>query len=436
MDAEGPFAYHGGELYCEDVPAGRIADAVGTPTYVYSSACLRGRLSAIREAFAGREVLVCFSVKSCSNLSILRLLAQAGSGFDVVSGGELYRVLLAGGDAARVVFAGVGKTADEIEYALREGIRMFNIESQPELEALSAAAARLGVEAAVAVRVNPDVDANTHARTTTGKQGTKFGIDIGSVEELVRDAARLPGVAVRGLHVHLGSPIYGSEPYVQALERLLPLIERLRAAGAALDVLDLGGGFCISYTGEEVIGPRDYATAVDSRLAKSGCPVIIIEPGRYIAGSSGALLTRVIYRKEAASGKRFLICDAGMNDLVRPTLYGAFHRVWPVRSLEGMPEVISASGGPPEGLTTEEVDVVGPVCETGDFLATGRWLPRVAGGELLAVFDVGAYGFTMSSNYNARPRAAEVLVEGTEFRTIRRRESCADLVALEREYLD
>ena len=435
LAAEGCFHYREGELRCEETPVARLAEQWGTPLYVYSRSCLVERYRAIRDAFAARGALVCFSVKSCPNLSILRLLAGEGAGFDVVSGGELQRVLTAGGDPARVVFAGVGKTPQEIEFALRQGILMFNVESRAELQAISTVAAGLGVTASVAIRVNPDVDAHTHEKTTTGKKDTKFGIGIDAVADLAREAAGWPGLTIRGVHVHLGSPIESAEPYVSALDRLLPLIERMRETGAPVDSLNMGGGFCISYTGREVPGPREYAAAVDSRLEKSSCPVIIIEPGRYIAGSSAVLLTRVVYRKEAASGRRFLICDAAMNDLIRPTLYGAFHRIWPVLSAEGMPEVLTPDGHDSGGLTSEAVDVVGPVCETGDFLAKARALPRVEPGELLAVFDAGAYGFAMSSNYNARPRAAEALVDGADGRLIRRRETFEDMIGPEREFL-
>jgi diaminopimelate decarboxylase len=418
LASEGYFHYRQGELHCEETAVADLAERWGTPLYVYSRSCLVERYRAIRDAFAARRALVCFSVKSCPNLSILRLLAAEGAGFDVVSGGELQRVLAAGGNPERVVFAGVGKTPEEIDSALRQGILMFNVESRAELEAISAVAARLDRRASVAIRVNPDVDAHAHEKTTTGKKDTKFGIGIDAVADLTREAVGWPGLAVRGVHVHLGS-----------------LIEQMREAGAPVDSLNMGGGFCISYTGQEVVGPREYAAAVDSRLEKSGCPVIIIEPGRYIAGSSAALLTRVVYRKEAVTGKRFLVCDAAMNDLIRPTLYGAFHRIWPVRSAEGMPEVITPAGDDPGGLTFETVDVVGPVCETGDFLARARALPRVEAGELLAVFDAGAYGFAMSSNYNARPRAAEALVDGAEGCLIRRRETFEDMIGPEREFL-
>lgn len=429
------FCYRDGELYCEGAAAERIAEQYGTPCFVYSTALLRERFKRIRQAFAPWDTLVCFSVKSCANVSILKLLAQAGSGFDAVSGGELYRALVAGADPEKIVFAGVGKTAGEIEYALQEGILMFNVESRAELEAINEVAGRLGVCARVAIRVNPDIDPRTHEKTATGKGGTKFGIGIDEAEKLAGEAAGWSGVELRGIHIHLGSPIYSTEPYERALAKVVPLIERLRASGCRIDCLNIGGGFCISYTGEVTPPPQEYAAAVESYLEKSACAVIIIEPGRYIAGNAGMLLTRVIYRKETQFGKRFIICDAAMNDLVRPTLYGAFHRLWPARSEEGMPQVVLAEQEGFDGMPTELVDVVGPVCENGDFLARDRALPPLEAGDLLAVFDAGAYGFSMSSNYNARPRAAEVLVDGPEHRLIRHRETYGDLVGPERQFM-
>ncbi len=434
MSDEAAFHYRDGELHCEQVPARAVAEQFGTPCYVYSAGELRKRFRAIRDAFAEWSPVVCFSVKSCANLSILKMLAGEGSGFDVVSGGELYRALEAGADPSKVVYAGVGKTDAEIDYALKAGILMFNVESRPELERIGQVAARLGVTARAAVRVNPDVDPRTHAKTTTGKGGTKFGIGIDETEKLFAEAAALRGVDLCGIHLHLGSPIYSTEPYEQALEKVLALIGRLRAAGRRVEWLNTGGGYAISYTGEAVIGPADYAAAMRSYLEKSGCAVII-EPGRYIAGNSAVLLTQVVYRKETQFGKRFLVCDAAMNDLIRPTLYEAYHRIWPVAGPQGMPAVMRPQDEGYEGVETETCDVVGPVCETGDYLAKDRPLPRVRAGEVLAVFSAGAYGFTMSSNYNGRPRAAEVLVEGEEARLVRRRESWADLVEPEREYL-
>jgi diaminopimelate decarboxylase len=431
---ENAFHYEAGELHCEAVPAAHIAEQYGTPTYVYSARSLRERFECIRDAFAEWNALVCFSIKSCGNLSVSKLMAEAGSGFDIVSGGELYRARLAGADPAKIVFAGVGKTAEEIEYALREGILMFNVESAPELEAINGIASRLGTVARVAFRLNPDVDARTHWKTTTGKGENKFGIGMVEAEQLALKALPWPGVRLRGIHVHLGGPIYSAEPYERALTAIMPLVGRLRGAGCALDYLNLGGGYCISYTGEEVIGPAEYARALKFCLEKMGCAVII-EPGRYIAGNSAVLLSRVLYRKENEYGKRFVICDAAMNDLIRPALYDAFHRVWPVQSAQGMPDLIRPGQAGYDGLATEVVDVVGPVCESSDYLARDYALPRVEAGKLLAVFSAGAYGFSMSSNYNARPRAAEVMVEGSECRLIRSRETYADLVGPERDFL-
>jgi diaminopimelate decarboxylase len=430
------FHYRDGELYCEDVPVRDVSERFGTPCYVYSRAMLLGRFARIRDAFEAWNPLVCFSVKSCGNLAIIKDLAEAGSGFDVVSGGELYRAVTAGAEASRIVFAGAGKTREEIAYALDQGILMFDVESRPELEAIASVAAEKGTEASIALRVNPDVDPRTHAKTTTGKAGTKFGMGMAEIQRLAPEAASWAGIRLCGLHFHLGSPIYTTEPYERALEKALPLLDLLRDAGCPIDTLNLGGGYCISYTGEDVAQPGDYAAAVKPYLEKSGCPVIIIEPGRYIAGNSALLVTQVVYRKETELGKRFLICDAAMNDLIRPTLYEAFHRVWPVRSANGMPDVVSADAGQLDGFDTETVDVVGPVCETGDYVARERALPRTEAGDLLAVFDAGAYGFTMSSNYNARRRAAEVLVDGSDCRLIRRRETYGDLVAQELELLD
>ncbi len=434
MAGEDAFQYRDGELFCEEVPARRIAEQYSTPCYVYSARSFVTRYRRIRDAFAACDPLVCFSMKSCGNLSVLKLLAGAGSGFDVASGGELYKVLLAGADARKTVFAGVGKTSGEIEYALKQRIFMFNVESRAELACINDVASRLGERATVAIRVNPDVEPHTHEKIATGKAEAKFGIDIGQTEDLVADAADWAGTDIRGVHFHLGSLISSVEPYVAALAKIVGLIERLRSAGCNVDRLNIGGGFCVSYTGEEVTSAEEYAAAVQTYLEKSDCKVII-EPGRYIAGNSGLLLTRVIYRKETESGKRFAVCDAAMTDLIRPTLYGSFHRIWPVRSEAGLPEVVRPGKNPVGAASAEVVDVVGGVCETGDFLAKDRALPPLKEGELLAVFDAGAYGFAMSSNYNARPRAAEVLVEGGECRLVRRRETYEGLVRLEKEFL-
>jgi len=421
-------------LHCDGISAGEIAGRFGTPCYVYSSGLLRERFARMSGAFARWDALVCFSVKSLGNLAVLRLLAECGSGFDVVSGGELYRVLQAGGEASKTVFAGVGKTRAEIEEAIGCGVRMFNVECAGELRTVESAAAELGRKAVVAIRVNPDVDANTHARTTTGTKENKFGLSISATERLIQEAADYRNVEVRGLHVHLGSPIYSVDPYVRALERLSGLALELREQGCPINVINMGGGYCISYTGEQVPGPEQYAAALQPLLEKLGCEVII-EPGRYIAGPSGVLLARVLYGKESEHGKRFLICDAAMTDLVRPTLYEAFHRIWPVESPDGLPERMTPDDRGCRGIETRIVDVVGPVCESGDFFARARPLPPVEEGDLLAVFDAGAYGFTMSSNYNARPRPCEVMVTDGRAALVRQRETYEDLVGAEKAVL-
>jgi len=434
MGLDSGFHYRDGELFCEGVPAQEVAEAYGTPCYLYSAATFRSRYESISRAFRGVDLLVCFSVKSCPNLSILKLLAGCGSGFDVVSGGEIYRALLAGAAPSKMVFAGSGKTRAEVEYALESRIRMLNVESSAELRLVDEVARAMKRTADVAIRVNPDVDAHTHAKITTGKKENKFGIGLQETCRLAEEAAEWDGVNIRGIHFHLGSTIYDTAPYIQALEKTHDLIMCLRNRGLAIDTLDVGGGFCISYTAEPVIGPPDYAQAARPFLEKLGCSVII-EPGRYISGSSALLLSRVIYRKTNEDGKVFLICDAAMNDLVRPTLYDAFHRIWPVVSSKGMPAVMRGDDGDYGSFVTERVDVVGPICESGDYLARDRALPVVQAGELLAVFDAGAYGFAMSSNYNARPRPAEVLVEGERHQLIRQRESYADLVKHEVDFL-
>ena len=430
MSSQQYFRYVNGVLHCEEVPAEEIAVAYGTPCYVYSASSFRHRFQRIRDAFSRWELLVCFSVKSCGNLSVLRILHGCGSGFDVVSGGEIYRALLAGADPSRIVYAGVGKTEAEIRYALEVGIKTFNVESAAELRAIGQIARERGCVASVLLRVNPDVDAGTHEKITTGRKENKFGVAMELAQKLMDDAKDSPSVRIHGVHVHLGSSIYRTQPFERALRGIVDFVQAMRARGHRLDTVNIGGGYCISYTGEEVIGPEEYADALESFLEKLDCEVII-EPGRYISGNSGVLLTRVIYRKESREGKVFLICDASMTELVRPTLYEAFHRIWPAECEGGMPEVIRPDDSQFQGFATEVVDVVGPVCESGDFLAQDRALPVVAEGCLLAVFGAGAYGFAMSSNYNARPRPAEIIVEGHRVELARRRESYGDLVALE-----
>jgi diaminopimelate decarboxylase len=378
--------------------------------------------------------LVCFSVKSLANLTVIKFLAELGSGFDVVSGGELYRVIQAGAAPSRAVYAGVGKTRAEIEYALRSGVHMFNVESAAEMLAINDVATDLDRTAPVAIRVNPDVDARTHAKTTTGKKENKFGVSISAARTLGIETSEMDGVDLQALHVHLGSPIYSTEPYVEALRKVAELRRELEAAGCTIRAVNLGGGYCMSYTGEPVIGPQDYAEAVGPVLEKMECRVII-EPGRHIAAPAGILLVGVTYNKQRDYGKKFVICDGGMNDLMRPTLYEAFHRIWPVENAGGMPSVMQPDAREYEGFATEIVDVVGPICESGDYLAKQRPLPPTKEGDVLAVFDAGAYGFTMSSTYNAQPRPPEVLVRDGAAHLVRERETYEDLVRSETESL-
>jgi len=421
------FTWRGGRLYAEDVEAARIADEFGTPCYIYSEAALRTQLARLADAFAEVEPLICYSVKANSNLAILKLFSEMGAGFDIVSGGELARVLKVGGDPAKTVYAGVGKTRPEIEYALRSGILVFNAESRNELEAINEAAGRLAKTASVGLRLNPDVDPKTHRHTTTGKKENKFGIDLETADAIVGNLQSLPNIRLLGLDTHLGSPINTPEPYVQALEKVLKFLDTLRAAGHDVEYIDIGGGFGIEYKGGETAGPADYAAAIMPLVKESGCR-LIIEPGRYIAGNSGILLTRVTYVKQSG-GKAFAICDAAMNDLIRPALYDSFHKIWPAQTGRPFGECLDARPGTDDYAA---YDVVGPVCESGDFFAKGRTLPRLEQGDLLSIFSAGAYGMSMSSNYNSRPRAAEVMVTGARTRVIRERETPDDLFRHER----
>ena len=358
------FRYRDGRLYAEDVPVERIAQEAGTPCYVYSEAALKGNFGLMKEAFAEADPVICYSVKANSGLAILKLLKEQGSGFDIVSGGELFRVLKIGGDPARVVYAGVGKTRKEIEYALESGILMFNVESENELEAINAVAASLGKVAGVGLRLNPDVDPKTHRKTTTGKKENKFGIDLETAERIVHNLGAWPNVELIGLDTHLGSPINTVDPYVQALNRVLPFLEKVRAAGHEIGYLDIGGGFGIEYKGGETVQPAHYAAAIVPMVKKSGCR-LIIEPGRFIVGNAGILLSRMVYLKRSGE-KTFAVCDAAMNDLVRPAMYDSFHKIWPVRTDKPISECMAAQMGK-NGYGT--FDVVGPVCESSDFLA-------------------------------------------------------------------
>ncbi|HUU94377.1 MAG TPA: diaminopimelate decarboxylase [Phycisphaerae bacterium] len=422
------FGYRGGVLHCEEVPLPEVADRFGTPAYVYSRRTLLGHYDRLAEAFGRLRPSVCFSVKSCQNLHILRLLGERGAWFDVVSGGELRRVLEAGGDPGKVVFAGVGKTDDEIRGALEAGIAWFNVESEQELETFIELAGRLGKPARAALRVNPDVDPKTHVYTTTGKKETKFGVDI----ERARAAfGRYGGgeyVELSGIHLHLGSPVNRIEPYVRSISKALALIEELRQDGHDIRAINIGGGFGAHYEGSEAPSAADYAGQIVPLLADRGLGVLL-EPGRSIAANAGVLLARTLYVKQSGD-RQFVIVDAAMTELLRPALYGAYHFAWPVVPGDGL---VPPHRGPELKLPgTRCVDVVGGVCESADFLAKDRWLPPVRRGDLIALFAAGAYGFTMASQYNSRPRACEVLVDGGAVKLIRRRETYEDLVDAER----
>jgi diaminopimelate decarboxylase len=406
------FVYKNGELYCEDVPVKTVAQRVGTPFYLYSSKTLANHFKAFDSAFAGVPHLICFAVKSNSNSAVLRLLAREGAGADIVSGGELFRALRAGVEPRKIVYAGVGKRRDEIEYALKVGILMFNVESREELLALDRAASEMHATARIALRVNPDIDPKTHAYISTGLKENKFGIPIEHALEHYQTANSLANVEIVGVHQHIGSQITEVQPFVDALEKLIGFVKELRAAGVSISHINIGGGLGITYKDETPPLPKDVAQAVQPLLKSSGC-TIVMEPGRAIVGNAGILVTSALYHKESGE-KRFLIVDAGMNDLIRPSLYEAYHEIRPV---------IEAAS--PEKAV---YDVVGPICESGDFLAKDRELPVVNQGELLAVMGGGAYGFSMSSNYNSRPRVAEVMVKGHEFYIVHERETYNDLV--------
>ncbi len=423
------FNYRNGELYCEDVPAAKIAAEVGTAVYVYSKATFLHHYRQIAEAFAPLNATICYSIKSCGNLNICKILAAEGCGFDVTSGGELYRALQAGGDPKKMIFAGVGKTDEEIRMAIDAGIAAFNLESEAEIENVDRVAGEMGKTAVGAIRVNPDVDPKTHAKTTTGKKETKFGVDIERAERVFEQYRNLKHLRIGGIHIHIGSPVYEIQPYVDAVKKITALIDRLTEKGHKIEWFDVGGGFGVNYQRpDQALPVTEHAKALVP-LLKDKPYRIAFEPGRYIMGNAGILLTKVLYRKTGGA-KQFIIVDAGMNDLIRPTLYEAYHHIWPVKpSPENVPAERSVETKPVNG---EVVDVVGPICESGDYLAQNRLLPRTDRGDLLAVFTAGAYGFAMSSNYNNRPRLPEVLVDGDQYRIIRRRETYEDLVALER----
>ena len=406
------FHYRDHVLYCEDVELSRLAAQTGTPCYVYSSAALRDNYLDYESALAGVPHRVCYAVKANSNLAVLRLLTGLGAGFDIVSGGELFRVLQAGGDAAGVVFAGVGKTREEIEYALECGIHSFNCESEAELALISSLASRLDQTASVAVRVNPDVDALTHPYISTGLREHKFGIDIREVEEVYERARALPNLSLDGVSCHIGSQLLDLSPLVEAVAKMVQLAGRLRARGFAIAHLDLGGSLGVPYKPGEARPDLAAYLAGVRQLVEGKNLTLVFEPGRWIVADAGALLARVLYRKHNGS-KEFIVVDAAMNDLIRPALYQAWHEIVPLRKT-------------PFGTVT--ADVVGPVCETGDFLARDREVANVMPGDTIAVLTAGAYGFVLSSNYNSRPRACEVIVDRSSWRVVRHRETREDLI--------
>ena len=411
------FHYRSGRLHCEDVSLDAIADAVGTPVYVYSSATLRRHVRVIADAFKSQSCLIAYSVKANGNIAVLATLAKEGAGADVVSGGELQRALKAGISASKIVFSGVGKTRDEMALALTAGIHQFNVESPAELETLSSVAADLGLNAPVALRVNPDVAAGGHPNISTGKSGDKFGVDWQQAHEVYARAHDLPGIDVVGVDVHIGSQIDELGPMRAAFETTLALAKDLRAAGHSIDRIDVGGGLGIPYKpGDAPPSPADYAAMIADVFGDFGAE-IILEPGRVIAGNAGVMVTEALYTKPAAE-RTFLIVDAGMNDLMRPALYKAHHEMWPL-----------LEPGPDAEHTT--YDVVGPICESTDKFAEARALVPLAAGQRLAMMSAGAYGAVLSSQYNARPLIPEVLVDGDRFETIRRRPSFDEMLQLE-----
>ncbi|HTZ17283.1 MAG TPA: diaminopimelate decarboxylase [Dissulfurispiraceae bacterium] len=405
------FQYKKGKLHAEDVPVTELVARFGTPLYVYSTATLARHFKAYDEAFDGKPHIICFALKANSNSAIIRLFAKHGSGADVVSGGELFRALKAGVSPKKIVYAGVGKTEDEIRYALKNRILMFNVESGNELREIDRIAGEMKVKAPIALRINPDIDPQTHPYISTGLKKHKFGIPIEDALEYYKFARSLKNIAVIGIHKHIGSQLTKISPFVDSLKRLLLLIDELTKSGIRIEYLDIGGGLGITYLDEDPPQPKDLAKKL-LPLLKDRDLTIVMEPGRSLVGNAGILVTKTLYLKEG-SDKNFIIVDAGMNDLMRPSLYDAYHHIQPV--------VKSRRG-------SILADVVGPICESGDFLAKDREVQRVRQGEYLAVMSAGAYGFSMSSTYNSRPRAAEVLVNGKDYVLVRKRESYGDLL--------
>jgi diaminopimelate decarboxylase len=407
------FQRKGGELFAEEIPLSALAERYGTPLYVYSTATLARHWKVLDRSLAGLRHGLCYAVKANSNLAILSLFARLGSGFDIVSGGELFRVVKAGGDPGKVVYSGVGKRDDEIAFALEAGVRTLNVESAAELARVSIVARRMGARAPIALRVNPDVDPKTHPYISTGLKENKFGVSVDEARRLYALAAKDPALRITGVACHIGSQITTVRPFVDAAARVMALVRDLRKQGIVLDHLDLGGGLGIQYDDETPPGPAEYGKAL-KRALKGFDGEVLLEPGRLLVGNAGVLVTKVLYVKRSGR-KTFVVVDGAMNDLVRPAFYDAFHAVEPVAT-------------PPKGTPPIVADVVGPICESGDFLAKKRPLAEPQHGDLLCLRSAGAYGFTMSSNYNTRPRAAEVLVDGRTALLARRRETWEDLV--------
>ena len=421
------FNYKNGRLFVENVRVEEIAEAVGTPVYIYSKATFIDHLQKIQKAYSKLETLICYSVKACGNINILKFMAELDCGFDVVSGGELYRALQAGGKPSKIVFAGVGKTDVEILEALNAGIGYFNIESEAELENLIELTKQHGKQTKAALRVNPDVEYKTHAYIRTGQKETKFGVDIERAINIFEKYSGNESVNLCAIHVHLGSGGKTIDPFVDAVKKILPLIDQLRSNSHTIEAVNLGGGYGADYESDTVPSAAEYAAGIVPLLKDKNLK-LILEPGKSICANAGVLLARTVYTKRGGS-KKFIIVDAGMNDLIRPSLYKAFHFIWPAKVDEQFIPPQRDKNLQMDG--TEVVDVVGPICEGSDFFAKDRALPPVKRGDLICVFTAGAYGFTMSSNYNARGRAAEVLVDGENFTVIRKRETYEDLTALE-----
>jgi diaminopimelate decarboxylase len=405
------FQYKNGILHAEGVPIPKIAKATGTPVYVYSLATMTRHFKVFNEAFADAPHLICYSMKCNSNLAILSAFARLGGGIDIVSQGELYRALKAGCDPRKIVFSGVGKTDEEIAYALKKNILMFNVESAQELDAIDRVARKLKKRAPISLRVNPDIDPKTHPYITTGMKKSKFGIQYEEAEPLYDRAAKLKGIEVVGVDCHIGSQLTEVQPFIDALRKILTLVKKLRAKKIDIRYLDLGGGLGIRYDDETPPSPQEYAAALKKELSGLGL-TLIFEPGRVLMGNAGILVTELVYTKDR-DNKKFYIVDAAMNDLIRPAFYDSYHEIKPVKE---------------QSRGKAVVDVVGPICESGDFLATDREIDEYKPGELMAIMSAGAYGFSMASNYNTRPRACEVLVDGKKFHVIRKRESYEDLI--------